>query len=158
MRRFILVISLICVFVTAIACYFFHDFAVRPWLLELLIPGRAYVCSTVGSRTINVTILVDDLSACHVGKAFPMNVGFGYSMISRATSPDNLCSRVCAHAPIWAFLVLSMLVSALGAWRIIRARTLQGEGHVCRNCGYDLRGCVDGRCSECGRTAKLDVQ
>lgn len=46
-------------------------------------------------------------------------------------------------------LLILIAICSLWYWRDWRKRRRPG---FCPECGYDLRGCVDGRCSECGTT------
>lgn len=52
---------------------------------------------------------------------------------------------------LWPAVTLLLGLQAFWHWRIWRYRLQPG---CCPTCGYDLRGCVDGRCSECGTVAE----
>ena len=53
--------------------------------------------------------------------------------------------------PVWPPAFACALVAALSLTCFYRGCRRKST-MMCRTCGYDLRGCVDGRCSECGTT------
>lgn len=52
--------------------------------------------------------------------------------------------------PLWSVVLLAGASWLCLTWRACEANRRQSSG-VCGACGYDLRGCPSGVCSECGR-------
>lgn len=73
-------------------------------------------------------------------------LGFRFLWPRLETWPDG---RAVAYLPIWVFLALLAVATAV-LWWFDRRRIPAGH---CRRCGYDLTGNISGRCPECGTVA-----
>ena len=88
----------------------------------------------------------------------PMARNWHYGRRWRAHSPYWLIQRVAVEnyvgefeilvLPLWIPLVLVAIPTSLLWYRDRRRRIPPGH---CSHCGYNLKGNVSGRCSECGR-------
>lgn len=86
-------------------------------------------------------------------------LGFRFrSLASRTTWGTNLAgdaTKTCItyirtlELPLWSIVCLSLVPPVLTIPRRLRSRRRRQQGE-CIRCGYDLRGNVTGRCSECG--------
>lgn len=54
------------------------------------------------------------------------------------------------ETPVYALVVLIALFPVLSVVLALKARATSSRVRLCTNCGYDLSGMVDNRCSECG--------
>ena len=63
--------------------------------------------------------------------------------------PRPMWGGAVADVLIWSVLALIVAKAANRIRAFYRQRKAERVGR-CQQCGYDLRGCVSGRCSECG--------
>ena len=62
------------------------------------------------------------------------------------------------HVPLWAPFALSLVYPAALVVFMVARRWVRRRRGCCLGCGYDLRGCVNYVCPECGRSRGYESQ